>query len=149
MITDEKFCKTVVEDVRNAIIFEYATKIYAERRWRKGLVELHDNTGVSWSTVKRAHRFMDIRLDGTIFIKEFTAFDKFDKLFNNLMIVFFLLAVFVLIIGFIYNPNILSILQVLVFCIFSCGIATFSAFQKIPIYAAVLLKNKLNLIAQS
>jgi hypothetical protein len=148
LITDDKFCKTVVEDVRNAIVFEHATKIYAERNWRKSLVELHDNTGVSWIVIKRAHRLMDIRLDGTVFIKDFTLFDKFDRIFNIFMAIFFSSSVFFLIIGLIYNPGFLSNLQALAFCLFSFSIATFSVFQNVPYYAATRLRNKLDLISQ-
>lgn len=149
LITDDKFCKTVVEDVRNAIVFEHATRIYAEQSWRKGLVELHDNAGVPWIAIKRAHRLMDIRLDGTVFIKEYTLFDKFDRIFNIFMAIFFSLSVFFLIVGLIYKPGILSNLQALVFCLFSLSIATFSVIQNFPYYAADRLRNKLDLISQS
>lgn len=129
LITDKKFCKTVVEDVRNAIIFQHATKIYAEQSWRKGLVELHDKTGVSWITIKRAHRLMDISLDGIVLIKHFTLFDKFDRIFNTSMAILFLLSAFSLIIGLIFSPGFYPICRQWPFACFHFRLPHFQYFK--------------------
>ena len=142
--TDELFCKSVVEDIRNAIIFEQATRIYAEKNWRKGLAELHDKTNVSWVVMKRAHRFMDIRLDGTIFIREFTWTDRFDSLFNSIMTwIFLILAAVVFIVGFIFKPSPLSIIYAMLLGFLLFGFAITAAFQNLPKSSADLLKKRL------
>jgi hypothetical protein len=142
--TDELFCKSIVEDIRNAIIFEQATRIYAEKNWRKGLAELHGKTGVSWVVMKRAHRFMEIRLDGTVYVRDFTWTDKFDYVFNLIMTwTFLVLAAVVFIVGFIYKPSPLSIFYSAILGVILFGFAITAAFQNVPRSSAIILKNRL------
>lgn len=142
--TDELFCKSVVEDVRNAIIFEQATKIYAENTWRQGLVDLHDKARVSWVTMKRAHRFMDIALDGTVFLKDFTLANKADRIFNFLMTwIFLLLAAIVIIAGFVFSPSWASTSQAMLLGLFFFCVAVMAAFQNLPADAATQIKKRL------
>jgi hypothetical protein len=142
--TDDLFCKTVVEDIRNAIVFEHATRIYAEKNWRKGLVELHDQTNVSWVIMKRARRFMKIGSDGSIFIRDFTLADKFDDLFNSIMTwVFLTIGVIVFVVGFIFNPTPLSIFYAMLVATLLFGLAVIAAFQNLPKSSASILKKRL------
>lgn len=143
--SEEVYCKSVVEDIRDAMIFEKATGIYAEKNWRKGLVELHDQAGVSWTTMKRARKFMRIESDGTVFIRVFKLGDQIEAWFNAVMTwVFIAMATVVLITAPLFKPTVLSLLSAIPLCILLFGCAVGAAFQNAPKHAATTIRDKLS-----
>lgn len=94
--------------------------------------------------MKRAHRFMDIALDGTVFLKDFTLADKADRIFNFLMTwIFLILAAIVIIAGFVFSPNWASISQAILLGLFFFCVAVLAAFQNLPADAATRIKERL------
>jgi hypothetical protein len=133
--------KSVVADLRNALMFQTATGIYAEEKWRKGLVKLHDNAGVNWLLMSRAFTYMDIKPDGTVYVKKFGAFDYLELVFNILVALASLASgAFLVIVALKYaeNPEAL-------FAFFICGVFLFITAmwfmtQTLPMAAAAKIR---------
>lgn len=144
-LSDDQRCRSVVEDIRNAMIFEQATGIYAENIWRKGLFDLHDRAQVSWTTMRRARKFMEIRSDGSIYIRLFTISDQIEAWFNATVTwVFIAMATIVLISVLVLNPTILTISTGMPLSVFLYACAVGAAFQNAPKHAANIINEKLN-----
>ena len=142
--SEEVYCKSVVEDIRDAMIFEKATGIYAEKNWRKGLVELHDQTGVSWTTMKRARKFMNMESDGTVFIRVFKLGDQIEAWFNAVMtLVFVAMSTLVLITILLLEPTASGMLTAIPLSMLLFGCAAVLAFQNSPKHAATAIREKL------
>ncbi|QBE66347.1 hypothetical protein [Pseudoduganella lutea] len=147
---DEEFCKNVVEDIRDALIFEKATGIYAERAWRKGLVELHDRTGVSWVTMRRARKYMDIAIDGTVFIRQFKLGDRVEARFNTVMMWLFLaIATLLFITIMLFEPSVSLGAAGLLVTFLLVGFAMGAAHQNWPMHAANAINDKLRVTAHA
>jgi hypothetical protein len=143
---DEAFCKSVLEDIRDAMIFEKATGMYAEKTWRKGLVDLHDRADVSWLTMRRARKFMDIEPDGTVFIRDFTWSDKFEAGFNTAMTwAFMSMATIVLITVLVVRPSLSFALTAIPLSLLLLGCAIGIAFQNASKHAADEINRKLKI----
>lgn len=143
-MTDEVFCKAVVEDIRDAMIFEKATGIYAEKNWRKGLVELHDQTGVSWLTMKRARKFMSLELNGKVSLRGLTVGDRVEAWLNAAMAwVFLAMATLTFITLILIAPKLSIILTGIFLIIILFGCAIGAAVQNSPKYALTLINKKL------
>lgn len=127
------------------MIFEQATGIYAEKIWRKALVDLQGETKMSWDTIKKARRFMKLNSDDSIVIRKLTLCDKIDSWFNAAMTwLFIAMATILLISAFVLEPTIETIATAIVisFLLFACAVG--AALQNAPKYAAAAIGRKLN-----
>lgn len=142
-ISDDVFCKAVIEDIRDAMIFEKATGIYAEKNWRKALVELHDLTGVSWVIIRRARKFMSLGADGKINIRALTYGDRIEAWFNAAMAWLFLgMATLTFISILLIEPRLPVVLTGVLLLIVLFGCAFGAAIQNLPKHAVIMISEK-------
>lgn len=142
---DEQYCRGVVNDVKSAMIFEQATGIYAEGVWRKALVDLQDETKMSWDTIKKARRFMELAPDNSIVIRQLSLFDKIDSWFNAAMTwLFIAMATILLISAFVLKPSIETIATAIAVSVLLFACAVGAALQNAPRHAAATIGRKRN-----
>ncbi|GGY48976.1 hypothetical protein [Pseudoduganella albidiflava] len=142
---DEPFCRTVVQDIRDAMIFEKATGIYAESKWRRGLVEMRDVTGVSWIIMRRARQYMDMNANGVLYIREFSLADRFEYRFNIMVMWIFLCSAVVSFLGALLLKLGLEItVASILVAILLVGSAMWAATQNWPQEAASNIRDRLN-----
>ncbi len=142
--TDDIFCKEVVGDIRDAMIFERATGIYAERNWRQGLVELHNMTGVSWITIRRARRYMRMELDNKIHIRPLKFIDHLGAWLNATMAWILMgFATFLFISLVVLTFSLAQIMTGILMIALMLSCAYGSAIQNAPKHAVTLIHKRL------
>lgn len=84
----------VVRDLRDAHYFRIATGIYAEKRLRKSLIWLHDETPhlINWKQIHRALPYIKPTAKGTATIRDLTAWERIGYIYNEVVAYASLLA---------------------------------------------------------
>jgi hypothetical protein len=124
--------------MRNAAVFQAATGIYAEGKWRKGLVKLHDkHPDTTWLLMRRAYRYMDMKPDGTVFVRDFNLWDKLERGFNIFMMLMFLsIGAGLIIAALVLKGSAAEVFASTIGGIFSFALAMWSLAQNLPMTAA-------------
>lgn len=130
--------KDVAAEMRNAAVFEAATGIYAEGKWRSGLVTLHNkHPDTTWYQMRRAYRYMDMRPDGTVFVRKFTPWDRMERFFNIAMMAVFLFSGAILITAaLVLKASPAEVTASIVAGVLAFGMAMWSLAQNLPMTAA-------------
>jgi len=131
-----KSCMAVAADIRDALVFQAATGIYAEEKQRKGLVRLRDNAGASWLDMKRAQRFIDYSTS-PLSMKKLKVLDHVGYWWNVAMMwSFVVMAAVVLVAAFMYEPSISMIIGAVLLAAVLIFFAAWSIMQNLPMNAA-------------
>lgn len=126
----------VVAEVRDALIFQVATGIYAEEKQRKGLVRLRENANATWLDMKRAHRFIDYSTN-PLSMKKLKWTDTVGYWWNVFMMwVFVALAAIVLVAVFTYKPSPAMVIVGAIIAAVLVVCAAWTVMQNIPVNAA-------------
>lgn len=137
----DKSCKAVVADVRDAMIFQDATGIYAEAKWRKGLVKLREAKSASWLDMKLAKKYMELKANDTIVIRDFTKGDRAGYWWNvAMMVIFVIWALIVFIAALVSKPSLENVLLAIALSIALVVCAAGIIMQNQPLSAAKRLK---------
>lgn len=85
-LADEESVK-VLRDLRDAHYFKVATGIYAEKKLRRALINLHDRTShfISWTQIRRAFRYIETSEDGIVEIRKLRKFEAIGYWYNELI----------------------------------------------------------------
>lgn len=85
-LADSESIKTL-SDLRDAHYFKIATGIYAEKKLRYALINLHNRTShhISWEKIRRAFSYIEINNDGTIVIRNLTRFESIGYWYNEIV----------------------------------------------------------------
>jgi hypothetical protein len=134
-------CVAVLKDQRDGRIFEVATGINAEKKWRDGLVDLHNRTDVTWLQMRRAWRYME--LAGTeLKIRPLTGWDRTEEVYNYIMaFFFFIMGTFTIILAVIQPPS-LFVLMALLLASGLIALAIWAVAQNLPIAAARKIESR-------
>jgi len=144
--TDAETVKAI-RDLRDAHYFKIATRIYAEKNFRKALISLHDVTShlVTWTQIRRSLQYIDVSHEGKISIRKFNVFEKIGY-WCNLVVGFFMLFVSAVIFSAFaltgvksFNSMVLSFFGTILVMAF----AIYSFSQNWPIHSARTIKNEL------
>ncbi len=138
---------SVLNDLRDTHYFKVATGIYAEKKLRHALINLHNSTShnVSWRQIRRAFRYIEMNKDGSIAIRRMTIFEIIGYWYNQIVgYIIFLFAAVILALYVFLMPRTFSnvasgILGSLVIILF----AMFVFAQNWPILAARKIQNEL------
>jgi hypothetical protein len=78
---------TVFRDIRDAYYFKHATGIYAEKRLRSSLIELHEQLSPSlgWAHIQRAFSYLEIYSAGKFAVRVQSRFEKVGYWYNEVM----------------------------------------------------------------
>lgn len=98
----------VLSDLRDAHFFNIATGIYAEKKLRSALINLHNCTShhISWGQIRRAFPYLEVSEDKTIVIRRQTNFEKIGYWYNqSIGYISLLLAASLLSLFFIATPK--------------------------------------------
>ncbi|HZX31558.1 MAG TPA: hypothetical protein VFF03_09420 [Rhodocyclaceae bacterium] len=75
----------VLSDLRDAYYFKMATGIYAEKKLRQALIDLHGRTShkISWGQIRRAFPYIEPANNGEVVIRKLTTFEKIGYWYNQ------------------------------------------------------------------
>lgn len=76
----------VLRDLRDAHYFKVATGIYAEKKLRNALINLHEQTSylINWRQIRRAWLYFEVDKDERIAVREPTFFEFFEYWCNQI-----------------------------------------------------------------
>jgi hypothetical protein len=83
----------VLSDLRDAHYFKIATGIYAEKKVRRALINLHNHTShhINWRQIQRAFPYIEVKEDESIIIRRMTSFEAIGYWYNQIVGYFSLL----------------------------------------------------------
>lgn len=135
-------CEAVVKDQRDGQIFEIATGINAEKKWRDGLVDLHNRSNVTWLEMRRAWRYMDFEGANVLQIRKFTGWVRAEKYYNYFMALgFVMMGTFTFILAAIQPPSSSALLAFLLSAALF-AMAIWAVTQNLPMAAADKIRSR-------
>jgi hypothetical protein len=74
-----------LRDLRDAHYFRLATQIYAEKRLRSSLINLHDRTShhINWTLIRRALPYIEMKSEGEVSIRPMTTVETIGYWYNQ------------------------------------------------------------------
>ena len=138
----------VIKDLRDAHYFKVATGIYAEKRLRDSLINLHKKTShtINWVNIKRAMPYIDADSTSTVSIRDQSRSEQFGYFYNLFTGWLFLGFAVALSLVFIFSSDkVLSQFALWIASTLFCAFFAIFAFsQNFPISSAKKIKTELN-----